>query len=92
MLDYRNELPAFGIVTRLGYRDSYLLFGVEGLKIVGWALQLSGERMSIGFLESAGSPGRYGVSIGYLGDTEVGFELLRAKQSPKTTFNLTVKW
>ncbi len=91
-LDSQGTPGDFGLVTRLGYRDSFLLVEIDGLKIVGWALQFTGEKVSIGFLESTGDQKSYGVSVGYRGERKVGFEILESKDDPDMTLNLTVEW
>lgn len=91
-LDSQGPPGGLGLVTRVGYRDSFLLVEVDGLKLDGWALQLTGEKLSIGFLESSGSQERYGIYLGYRGDRGVGIEIMRSKFNSKMTVNLTLEW
>lgn len=92
MLDSRGYPGSLGLVTRLEYRDSLLLVEVDGLKLAGWALQLTGENLSIGFVESLGEQKRYGISVGYRGDRTVEFEIISNKYDPEMTVVLTVEW
>lgn len=91
-LDSPGFPGGLGLVTRLGYRDSFLLVEVDGLKLDGWALQLTGEKLSIGFLESSGDQKKYGISLEYRGDRRVGVEIMRSKHNPDMIINLTAEW
>lgn len=92
VLDSHGSPGGLGLVTRLGYRDNFLLVEVGGLKLVGWALQLTAEKLSIGFLESSGDQKRYGISLEYRGDRRVGLEIMKSKYDPDMIINLTAKW
>ncbi|MBS3787699.1 hypothetical protein KGY79_05820 [Candidatus Bipolaricaulota bacterium] len=92
VVDSLGSPDGLGLVTRLGYRDSFLLVEVDGLKLAGWALQLTTEKLSIGFLETSDNQERYGIYLGYRGDRGVGVEIMRSKYDPKMTVNITVEW
>ncbi|MCF7890912.1 hypothetical protein K9M78_06795 [Candidatus Bipolaricaulota bacterium] len=91
-LDSRGYPGSLGLVTRLAYRGSFFLIEVDGLKLGGWALQLTGENLSIGFVKSSGEHESYGISVGYRGDRTVGFEITSNKYDPEMSVELTVEW
>ncbi|MEF8837020.1 MAG: hypothetical protein V5A87_04120 [Candidatus Bipolaricaulota bacterium] len=92
ILDSRGFSGSLGLVTRLVYKDSFLLVEVDGLKLGGWALQLTGENLSIGFVESSGEQEGYGIYVGYRGDRTIEFEVTSNKYDPEMSVDLTVKW
>lgn len=92
VLDSRGDPGTLGLVTRLGYRGSFFLAEVDNLSLDGWALQLTGGKLSIGFAESSGEPKEYGISIGYRGDRRFQCKIIRNGYNSEINLNLTVEW
>jgi len=92
MLDYRKNPGNLGLVTRFEYRGSFLLAEMDGLELDGWALQLTGGAWSIGFVESSSEEETLALSVGYRGDRNVVFEIIKDKFETGMSANLTVEW
>ena len=91
-LDYRGGWSNLGLVTRIAYRDSFLVARIRDLRIDGWALQFTGEKLTIGFVEYSGKRKKYGISVGYRGKQSVNLELAEYIPNTEMVLNLTVKW
>jgi hypothetical protein len=91
-LDSRGYPGTLGLVTRIGYRKSFILAKVEGLSFSGWAIGLTGDKLSIGFAESSGESGGYEISVGYRGERRIGLTVMRKKYEPETDVTVTIRW
>jgi len=91
-LDSRGDPGTLGLVTRIGYRDSFVMAEVNGLGLSAWTVTLTGDKLSIGFTESSGDNGGYGLSVGYRGERTIGLTVIRKKYEPESAVTMTIRW
>ena len=92
ILDSQGNAGTLGLVTRLEYRDSFFLAKFNEMEVDGWALQMSGDQLSIGFLETSGDRGKYGISLGLKGERNFGLAITGKKYDSEMAVDLTVRW